>query len=97
VIQRKRLKALFDFDYLIECYVPAPKRKFGYFCLPLLWGDEFIGRVDAKADSASKTLLVQKLWLEPKVKRTRELEKALKDAFQLFAEFNGCTRFREAS
>src|SRR5690606_16136752 len=53
VIQRKRLNALFDFDYLIECYVPAPKRKYGYFCLPVLYGDNFIGRLDAKADRQS--------------------------------------------
>ncbi|MFL1454263.1 DNA glycosylase AlkZ-like family protein [Marinobacter sp. GN3S48] len=49
VIQRERLKALFQYDYQLECYVPAAKRQYGYFCLPLLYRDEFIGRMDCKA------------------------------------------------
>ncbi len=59
VIQRKRTSALFDFDYLIECYVPAPKRKFGYFSLPILEGNRFIARLDLKADRKNGKLLVQ--------------------------------------
>ena len=43
LIQRKRTKQLFNFDYLIECYVPAEKRQYGYFCLPLLWGQNSKG------------------------------------------------------
>ena len=39
VIQRKRLSNLFDFDYLIECYVPEKKRVFGYYTIPILWGE----------------------------------------------------------
>ena len=49
VIQRKRLQQLFGFHYQIECYVPAAKRQYGYFCLPILWGERFVGRVDPKA------------------------------------------------
>ena len=49
VIRRKWLKALFGFDYKLECYLPAAKRRYGYFCLPILWGDRFVGRLDAKA------------------------------------------------
>ena len=48
IIQRERIKRLFNFDYSLECYVPANKRKFGYFVLPILWGDKFIGRLDPK-------------------------------------------------
>ena len=51
VIQRERLKALFQFDYQIECYVSAAKRQYGYFCLPLLYRNEFIGRMDCKNPS----------------------------------------------
>ncbi|SDF97997.1 hypothetical protein SAMN05421827_102304 [Pedobacter terrae] len=62
---RARLKDFFDFDYQIECFVPAPKRKFGYFSLPILAGERFIARMDAKADRKNKTLIVHNLHFEP--------------------------------
>ena len=64
VIQRRRLQTFFDYDYTIECYVPAPKRVHGYFCLPLLYGDRFIGRMDCKAERSKGELIIQKLLLE---------------------------------
>lgn len=92
VIQRKRLKTLFGFDYQIECYVPEAKRKFGYFCLPLLHGDRFVGRLDAKADRPGARLLVQSLHFEAGVDRD-ELLPALRKTLRTFAEFNGCRQF----
>ena len=56
LIQRKRMKALFDFDYLIECYVPAAKRQYGYFSLPILWDGKLVARMDCKMDKKSATL-----------------------------------------
>ena len=64
VIQRERLKALFQYDYQLECYVPAAKRKYGYFCLPLLYRDEFIGRMDCKAHRTTSWLEIKSLHLE---------------------------------
>lgn len=64
VIQRERLADLFNFQYRLECYVPKHKRVFGYFTMPILWGDEFVGRLDAKADRKSGTFHVHQLWLE---------------------------------
>ena len=58
VIQRERCRDVFDFDYQIECYVPAAKRQYGYFCLPLLYADKLVGRMDCKADRKSATLRV---------------------------------------
>jgi len=58
VIQRKRLQQLFGFHYQIECYVPAAKRQFGYFCLPILWDECFVGRVDPKAHRSTGRLEV---------------------------------------
>jgi uncharacterized protein YcaQ len=49
VIQRQRGREIFAFDYQIECYVPAPLRQFGYFCLPVLYRDRLVGRIDCKA------------------------------------------------
>jgi uncharacterized protein YcaQ len=72
---RKRLKRLFGFDYTIEIFVPEAKRKYGYYVYPLLDGDRFTGRVDAKSDRTSNTLAVRKVWTETGVKEDRALKK----------------------
>jgi len=62
---RRRLLDLFGFDYVLEIYVPPAKRRWGYYVLPVLDGDRFIGRFDAKADRESSTLRVPAIHMEP--------------------------------
>lgn len=91
VIQRKRLKTLFDFDYTIECYVPAPKRKFGYYVLPIVYGDSFIGRLDAKADRASNSFRIINLWFEDKIKIDQNFKEVFKKRIDELTMFSGCS------
>lgn len=90
VIQRDRLKQLFNFDYQIEVYVPAAKRQIGYYSLPILYKDQFVGQVDVKADRSSRTLLLQHLVLAAQVKLTGAFKAALIQAVVDYAAFNGC-------
>jgi uncharacterized protein YcaQ len=64
VWDRERASAMFGFDYRIECYVPAPKRVFGYYVLPILHRGRLIGRLDAKAHRAQGRFEVKALFLE---------------------------------
>jgi uncharacterized protein len=64
VSARKRAKPLFDFDYIWEVYTPAPKRKFGYYALPVLWEDRLVARFDGRLDRAASTFAILGLWFE---------------------------------
>ncbi len=90
---RHRLKCFFDFDYQVECFVPAAKRKYGYFSLPVLAGDTFIARMDAKADRKERVLIVHNLHFEPIVLDEVTLEKFIK-CLKRFVQFNQCLDVR---
>lgn len=63
--ERDRIRRLHGFDYTIEIYTPKPKRIFGYYVLPFLLGDTYVGRVDLKSDRKGSRLLVQAAHAEP--------------------------------
>lgn len=90
VIQRKRLSELWNYDYQIECYIPEPKRIYGYFCLPLLFGDHFVGRIDVKAERKSKLLHVRHVVKEHTMDDYLFVSE-LMAALESFMGFNGCT------
>jgi uncharacterized protein YcaQ len=92
VMDRRRVQALFGFECKLECYLPAAKRRWGYFCLPLLWGDEFVGRLDPKADRKAKALIVRKLIFEPGFTDCDAVLPPLADKLRAFAALNGCDR-----
>ena len=89
VIQRERLKALFDYDYKIECYVPAAKRQYGYFCLPLLYIDAFVGRMDCKAHRKDRRLEIKSLYFKQQSFDGDQIVKAFIDAIKGFCQFQG--------
>lgn len=64
VWDRDLLRTLFDFDYVWEVYVPAPKRRWGYYVLPILHGDRLVGRIEPRIERKSGTLTVVDLWWE---------------------------------
>ncbi len=88
VILRHRGQALFEFDYQIECYVKAELRQFGYFCLPILYRDRFVGRMDCKAHRQDQHLEIKQLFLERPV--DEGFVQALTDAIWSFADGNDC-------
>lgn len=94
VIHRERLMQLFKFGYRLESYVPAPKRQYGYFCLPILWREAFIGRIDCKADREASLLHVHSLHLEPHWKSDTVFHQQLQNAICALANFCGCPDIR---
>jgi len=100
VIHRERLNTLFKFDYRLECYVTPPKRVFGYFCLPILYGDQIVGRIDCKAHRAKNQFEVISLHLEPQhinhtIADPAHFFNALNTEIHHFAKFNQCININE--
>ncbi len=88
---RKLIEALFGYHYMWEIYTPAEKRQFGYYVLPLVYGEVFVGRVEAAADAKSGVLTVKGLWFEGGVRQTKALHTAIEKCLQRLADFNGCS------
>lgn len=84
---RRRARRLFNFDYRFEAFVPAAKRRFGYYVLPIMEGERLVGRCDAKFHRARKELEIKGLWWEPAVKATRVRRAAFSRAVQQLAAF----------
>ena len=82
--------ALWGFSYAWEIYTPAVKRKYGYYTLPIIYGDRFVGRIEAVPDRKERILQVKGLWWESGVRQTKALSSALERTLVSFAKFNDC-------
>ncbi|MFH1196022.1 MAG: crosslink repair DNA glycosylase YcaQ family protein [bacterium] len=94
IIQRERTRKFFDFNYSIECYLPTAKRKYGYFVMPILWGDKFVGRLDPKADRTTKVLIVKNLVLEPGFNNFEDFLPKFANKLLEFSKFNDCNEIK---
>ncbi|MBR3106763.1 MAG: YcaQ family DNA glycosylase [Clostridia bacterium] len=85
---RKLIEAIWDYQYSWEIYTPQEKRKYGYYVLPMLWGDRFIGRIEAAADRKAGALIVKNVWYENDIRQTKKLTNALDGAIARLAKLN---------
>jgi uncharacterized protein YcaQ len=91
ICDRKRTARLFDFHYQSEIYTPKDKRRFGYYVMPILSGDQLIGRIDPTFDRSRKQLLINAVHTEPATAITGETGQAIAAAIEELAEFLGAT------
>ena len=94
VWDRARALAMFDFEYTIECYTPAPKRRYGYFVLPILHRGRLVGRLDAKAHRAVGQFEVKSLFLEQDARPEPPLVQAVAKAIADTARWHGTPEIR---
>ena len=93
VSARGRAKKLFGFDYVWEVYKPVEKRQYGYYTLPVLWGDQLVARFDSKFDKTTGTFVILGFWLENEALGQNEaFAEALARGFIRFTNFLGAGR-----
>jgi len=89
VWDRRRASTLFGFDYTIECYTPGHKRRYGYFCLPVLHRGRLVGRIDAKAHRTLGTFELKAVHVEPGVRVGTGLAADVAKAVKKLAAWHG--------
>ncbi len=90
---RARTQTLFDFDYVWEVYKPLPLRKWGYYTLPILFGDKLVGRLSPKLDRKNSKMLLEGFWLEDEaLAYNATFRDALRSGLQAFAAFHGVSQ-----
>ncbi|HSL47267.1 MAG TPA: crosslink repair DNA glycosylase YcaQ family protein [Anaerolineales bacterium] len=93
VSARGRAKVLFGFDYIWEVYKPAHQRKFGYYTLPVLWGDRLVARFDSKLDRTTNTFCILGFWLvDQALGKDEAFGEALARGFARFVTFLGASK-----
>jgi uncharacterized protein YcaQ len=93
VSARGRAKVVFGFDYVWEVYKPEHQRRFGYYTLPILWGDRLVARFDSKLDRPSNTFVILGLWLEDEaLGNDKAFAEALAGGLARFVTFLGASK-----
>lgn len=92
VSARGRAKKVFDFDYIWEVYKPAHQRRWGYYTLPILFGDDLVARLDPKLDRVTSTLHILGFWLEEDAPKDGIFADALANGLKRFAEMIGAKK-----
>jgi hypothetical protein len=91
---RKLIKSLFDFDYKWEVYTPKVQRKYGYYVLPVLYGDRFVARFEPKLNKKAKILELLNWWWEDGEKPDAEMKKAFRKCMKAFMAYLGAKDIR---
>jgi uncharacterized protein YcaQ len=86
---RRLVKELFDFSYVWEVYKPVEQRKYGYYVLPILYGDRFIARFEPGRDKKSGALVIKKWWWESGLALSKRMQSDLRDGFKRFLGYLG--------
>jgi uncharacterized protein len=98
VWDRGLLGSLFEFEYVWELFVPPAKRRWGWYVLPMLFGDRLVGRIEPRIDRAGGRVQVLGLWWEAGFapRRTEGFVEAMRDALRAYLHFAGATRIEWA-
>ncbi len=91
---RRFIKELFDFYYVWEVYKPLAERRYGYYVLPILYGDRFVARFEPGRDKKSGALIIKQWWWESGVKPSKGLQSELRRCFKRFLNYLGTDNFQ---
>ena len=91
---RRLAKELFDFDYVWEVYKPVAERRWGYYVLPILYGDRFVARFEPGRDKESGALMIKNWWWESGIIPSKRMRSALRRCFKRFLRYLGTDALR---
>lgn len=94
---RSLVEQIFNFKYTWEVYLPASKRKYGYYVLPVLYKNQFVARFEPQKLSTDSELVIRQWWWEPGLKVTPEIKEAVFKGMNYFCKYVGTNKLSESS
>ena len=88
------MKELFNFEYLWEVYKPVPERRYGYYVLPVLYGDRFIARFEPGQDKKNRIVTIKNWWWEADVTPSKDMKSKLGRCFNRFLDYLGADNLK---